>query len=196
MRRYWIGEGAAAAAMVLDGSSSARTAMGTLEASVKIIQVASECRIAPGFVGNFELRRRSVTGPNLLRSRGLTGEIRGPSWQLFGLRWCVASRHRSESDTRSVTVGEVLPAAPTGGMMIESVRGVNTRCELAVMDGASWRRVGRAINRERSIESRASTTPIAEAWAISSAAVGYAIAAAAIMMIAKTNIEGLVRTGK
>ena len=97
---------------------------------------------------------------------------------------------------RSVTVGAVLATATPGGITIESERRVSTRCELGVIDGASGRWAGRAINRESSIESGASTTPITEAWAIKSAAVGYVIAAAAITTITATNIQGRVRTGK
>ena len=101
------------------------------------------------------------------------------------------SAHRSESDVRSETVGAVLAAATDGGHYDR----IGTRCEHSLRTGRDRRRQRAASwaepsNRERSIESGASTTPIAEAWAINSAAVGYAIAAAAITTMTRNQHPG------
>jgi hypothetical protein len=93
---------------------------------------------------------------------------------------------------RSVTVGAVLPAAATGGMTIESARGVSIRRELGAKVCVNGRRPGPAINRVSSMETGASTIPMAVAWAISKAAVGYAMAVAAITMITATSVQRLL----
>ena len=82
---------------------------------------------------------------------------------LGNLRWYIASRHRSESDVRSVTVGAVLAPATTGGMTIESARGVNIRRELGAKVCVNGRRLGPDVRRQSRIERGASTNPMTEA---------------------------------
>lgn len=60
-------------------------------------------------------------------------------------------------------MGAVLAAAATGGMMIESVRGVKTRRVLGVPDGVIVRYAELANSRDTKTPSVARTNPTAEA---------------------------------